>query len=343
MRGFADEEVGEGLEEWRHGIHPEDVGRVLAALQAHFEGKTECFAEEYRVRRKDGSWMWVADRGLARRDGTGQLVRMAGSETEITQQKEFQAELERLVAERTARLQELVGELEHFSYTITHDMRAPLRAMRGFAEMASSACDEKGDRELKGFLGKISTSAERMDALIRDALNYSRAVRQELPLEDVDAGALLRGMLDTYPEFQPDRARIRFESRLPVVVANAAGLTQIFSNLLGNAVKFVKPGQIPEVRISAERRAGWVRIWVQDQGIGIPKPMLPRVFDMFSRGSRDYEGTGIGLALVRKVAQRMGGRVGVESKEGEGSRFWVDLQLGQSESGTGEAEPPSGP
>ena len=110
------------------------------------------------------------------------------------------ANLEQLVGERTAKLQELVGELEHFSYTITHDMRAPLRGMQGFAEMMAEGCSDCQKQDQKGFLRRIATSAERMDALITDALSYSKAVRQELALEPVDVGALLRGMLDSYPE-----------------------------------------------------------------------------------------------------------------------------------------------
>ena len=115
-----------------------------------------------------------------------------------------------------------------------------------------------------------------------------------------------------------------------MVVGNEAGLTQCFSNLLGNAVKFVKPGETPEICVGADRRDGWARIWVEDKGIGVSKDMLPRVFEMFSRGRKGYEGTGIGLALVRKVAQRMGGRAGVESEEGKGSRFWVELKVGKT-------------
>jgi CheY-like chemotaxis protein len=115
-------------------------------------------------------------------------------------------------------------------------------------------------------------------------------------------------------------------------------LTQCFSNLLGNAVKFVRPGEKPEVRVWAEDREGWSRIWIEDKGIGISREMLPRVFDMFSRGSRNYEGTGVGLALVRKVAQRMGGRAGVESDEGIGSRFWIEVKSVEARPKTMRAE-----
>jgi signal transduction histidine kinase len=238
------------------------------------------------------------------------------------------AQLERKVQERTAELQELVGELEHFSYTITHDMRAPLRAMTGFGELVNDLCTECEHQDRKEFIRRIMTAAGRMDCLITDALNYSRSVRQELPVEEVDAGTLLRGMLDSYPELQASKARISIEGQLPVVLGNQAGLTQCFSNLLANAVKFVKPGQTPEIRVWAEQRDGWARIWVEDNGIGISKEMLPRAFDMFSRGSKDYPGTGIGLALVRKVSQRMGGRAGAQSEEGKGSRFWLELRPG---------------
>lgn len=235
-------------------------------------------------------------------------------------------ELEKLVAERTAKLQELVGELEHFSYTITHDMRSPLRAMTGFAEVLEELGPNCPPDQRQHFLARISAAARRMDLLISDALNYNRAVREELPLEPVDVGALLRGMLDTYPELQPSKARIEIIGEMPWVLGNEAGLTQCFSNLLGNAVKFVKPGKQPHVTIRAEDQNGWVRIWVEDEGIGMAPNDLPKIFDMFTRAQSTHEGTGIGLALVRKVVTRMGGRLGVESELGKGSRFWFELK-----------------
>lgn len=330
-------------------VVPEDrEAKAEAVRRAHDPAGDGKFAVDHCVKNADGRVRWISVRAQTFFEGEGsgrRPVRTIGAGVDVTERKEAQAELQRLVDERTARLQELVGELEHFSYTITHDLKSPLRAMRGFAEMMSVTCAECDRTQEREFLGRISTSADRMDRLIADALNYSRSVRQDLPLEDVDAGALLRGMLDTYPEFQPDKVRIVVDGRLPMVLANQAGLTQVFSNLLGNAVKFVKPGEVPEIRVWAEmgdagawgggdaerKKTGeWARIWVEDKGIGIAKEMLPRVFDMFARGSKDYEGTGIGLALVRKVAQRMGGKVGVESEEGRGSRFWIELKCGEA-------------
>lgn len=253
------------------------------------------------------------------------------AEQVLAQSKE---ELEKLVAERTAKLQDLVGELEHFSYTITHDMRSPLRAMNGFAEVLEQLGSSCTDEQRKHFLSRISAAARRMDLLITDALNYNRAVREELPQEPVDVGALIRGMIDTYPEFQPSKASITIATDMPCVIGNEAGLTQCFSNLLGNAVKFVKPGTEPRISIRCEPQDGWVRIWVEDEGIGISSAALPKVFDMFTRGQTTHPGTGIGLALVRKVVNRMGGRVGVESEQGKGSRFWIELRSAGSTAAT---------
>jgi light-regulated signal transduction histidine kinase (bacteriophytochrome) len=131
---------------------------------------------------------------------------------DVTERKEAQEvlardkeQIERLVAERTAEFRELVGELEHFSYSITHDMRAPLRAMMGFAEVVTDLCGSCSQQPPKLFLSRISDAARRMDLLIAGALNYSKAVRNQLPLAPVDVGALLRGMVDTYPELQGNR------------------------------------------------------------------------------------------------------------------------------------------
>lgn len=293
----------------------------------------EPFEMEIPLRGADGKFRWFLTRAVPVRDGAGNVLRWFGTNTDISEIREARMvlarskeQLEGLVSERTASLRELVEEMEHFSYTITHDMRAPLRAMQGFAEITGEALVEGRPEEAEEFLRRIKVAAGRMDCLITDALSYSQAVRNELPLGPVDVGKLLRGMVDTYPEFQAAKARIMVEREIPWVMGNEAGLTQCFSNLLGNALKFVEAGRTPEVRVRADLRDGWLRLWVEDNGIGISAMMLPRVFDMFARGSSSAAGTGIGLALVRKVVNRMGGRVGVESESGRGSRFWVELK-----------------
>jgi len=240
-------------------------------------------------------------------------------------------ELERLVEARTGKLREMITELQHISYAITHDMRAPLRAMSAFAQMLLDESAPPGSStQSRDYCRRILTAAGRLDTLIRDALSFSRAVLQELPLQPVNLAILLRGIIDTYPDLRPDLADIEIEGNLPVVMGNESLLTQCFGNLLGNAVKFVAPGVKPRVRIRAEANGCAVRVCVEDNGIGIPKHAHPRLFGMFQKLDNKYEGTGIGLAIVRKVVERMGGKVGVDSAPGEGSRFWVELKPPQA-------------
>jgi signal transduction histidine kinase len=292
------------------------AGAPAGAVEVYAAAPRQWTVEEFRVVE------WVA--------AQASLVLEARRLTE--ELSKTNASLEETVASRTRQLQRLVEELEHFSYTITHDMRAPLRAMRGFAEILAAEHDAMPEERRKDFLGRIVTAAGRMDRLITDALAYSKVGRHELPLNPVDPSSLLKGMLESYPEFQPPRALIQVEGPLPAVLANEAGLTQCFSNLLGNAVKFIEPGKKPEVRIRAERLSDdLVRIWFEDNGIGVPAEMQPRIFGMFQRASKAFDGTGIGLALVKKVIDRMEGRVGVESS-GQGSRFWLELKAAGKDS-----------
>ena len=248
------------------------------------------------------------------------------------------ANLERKVQERTAKLREMVEELEGFSYSLVHDLRAPLRAMQSFSALAEEKCGSWP--ESLDYFNRIRTASIRLDQLITDALSYSTVVRQEVAVTPVEVGRLLRGILETYPNFQPSVAEIRVEFDALTVLGNEAALTQVLSNLLGNAVKFVAPGAKPRVRVWAQSRAPpdrrrVARIWVEDSGIGIPEEAHQRIFGMFQRMHRaeEYPGTGIGLAIVRKAVERMGGEIGLESELGKGSRFWIELATPE-ESGT---------
>jgi signal transduction histidine kinase len=236
--------------------------------------------------------------------------------------------LENLVQERTANLREMINELQHVSYAITHDMRAPLRAMSTFASVLLEEITATNQSEqMRDYCGRIIIAAGRLDKLIRDALNYTKAVLQELPLQPVDLSKLIPGLIETYPNLQPERADIKIDDPLPVVLGEESLLTQCFSNLLGNAVKFVAPGVRPEIHIRARANGDLATVTVEDNGIGFPAHAEERLFGMFERLTAEYEGTGIGLAIVRKVVERMGGKVGAKSEPGKGSRFWVELRL----------------
>jgi signal transduction histidine kinase len=234
--------------------------------------------------------------------------------------------LEQRVNERTAKLQETIAELEAFSYTVSHDLRAPLRAMQGYAdallEEESGALSERG----KQFLGRIQRASSRLDLLVRDVLAYSKVAKGEIRLQPVALATLVEDILRSYPEFS-EKAVISVDQPLPFVIAHEAYLTQCISNVLGNAIKFVAPGVRPAIRVSAETRGGKVRLDFRDNGIGIDPEHHGRIFQLFGRVYSDnaFPGTGIGLAIVKKAIERMGGAVGVDGQPEGGSRFWFML------------------
>jgi PAS domain S-box-containing protein len=323
---------------WLARLHPED-------FEASREHWCECvrigeaFSTEFRLQGRDGEYHWFICRASPIRDEHGIVTKWFGACTDVDDLKKANAalmesehklkevnyDLERRVGERTGRLRETTEELDHFSYSITHDLRAPLRAIQGFAKMLLDDCADCLRPRSVDLIRKMMTASERMDKLIQDTLNYSKILRSEFTLRAVDPLEVLQGIIESYPQFSACGARIRFEGEFPLVQADEAPLTQCFSNILGNAIKFVPAGRTPEILIWTETRGGRVRLYFKDNGIGIPKEFHGRIFDMFQRLDKRYEGTGIGLAIVRKAVERMGGRVGVESQPDKGSCFWVEL------------------
>jgi signal transduction histidine kinase len=260
----------------------------------------------------------VCEEGLPR-DEIGQLVHRRNERVQALATAQTQ------LVERTAKLRAAVTELEHVSYTIMHNMRAPLRALSGFGDIIVSTEAERLSPDGREFLGRIKTAASRMDRLICDVLSYNSTVLGNLPLGAVDVSKLMRVIVETDPKFQPNMANVHCPPDLPLVRANEAALTQCFSNLLDNSIKFARTGEFPFIQIRAEQSSGQVRIWVEDNGVGVPEIIHDRVFGIFQQGSNTGEGTGMGLAIVQKAVERMGGRVGVQSELGKGSRFWIEL------------------
>jgi PAS domain S-box-containing protein len=235
--------------------------------------------------------------------------------------------LEALVTERTASLKQAIEQMEEFSYSVSHDLRSPVRAMRGYAEALLTDYGARLDEEGRDLLQRIERNGLRMDRLIQDLLTYTRLARRDMRMEPVSLDRLVREIIQHYPELRPEAATIEIRGPLPDVLAHEPSLSQVISNLLSNAVKFVSPGTHPHVRIGFEATSSTVRLWFQDNGIGIKREYQQRLFGMFERlhPEREYEGTGIGLAIVRKAMERMNGRVGMASDGVSGSRFWIEL------------------
>jgi signal transduction histidine kinase len=238
--------------------------------------------------------------------------------------------LETLVNERTASLRDAVAQMEEFSYTVSHDLRAPLRGMQIHSQALLEDYDGRLEAPIRRGLERIAENAARLDKMVLDVLTFSRISRSELRIERLSLDRLVADIVTHHPEMQPPDALVEI-GPLGEVRAHEPSLVQAVSNLLLNAVKFVAPGVTPHVQVSAERRDGCVRLWVADNGIGIPPVYQHRLFRMFERinPQSPYEGTGVGLAIVRKAVTRMGGSAGVESDGVHGSRFWIQLANGE--------------
>lgn len=238
------------------------------------------------------------------------------------------ARLHEAVIAHERRLNEAVRELEAFTYSVAHDLRAPARSIAGFGALLHERISELGDPSLQEYLQRIMAGVLRMDGLIRDLLAWSHLARVDVTIEPLALGSVVETALQQLEaDLLACGARVDVESPLPVVSAHRSMLVQTVVNLLSNAIKFVAPGIEPRVTVRAEQRRGVVRLWVEDNGIGIASAYHDRIFGAFERLNRmeDYTGTGIGLAIVQRGVERMGGRCGVESIPGEGSRFWIDL------------------
>jgi len=200
--------------------------------------------------------------------------------------------------------------------------------MSSFAHILHDRYGSQLDESGLDMTNRISAAAERLDLLIVDVLNYTRVIKDKVQLSPIDLHQFLDDLIGTAQHWAPPRAHVRIEGNLPPVLAHKGFLTQCFSKLIDNAVKFVPPGRSPRVVISAQTEGQAVRIFIRDNGIGIARPNRARIFKMFERlsAAHDYPGTGMGLAIVHAAVERMRGRVGVESHRGAGSTFWLELK-----------------
>lgn len=227
-------------------------------------------------------------------------------------------------------LQESNSALEAFSYSVSHDLRAPIRAMQGFARVLLEDYGKILDQNGKDCANRIVTAAERMDNLVHDLLIFSRLGHTKLDLVPTSVQDIVQDSVANLEEDLKNKAAtVEIGNPLPVVFAHGTTLTQVITNLIANGTKFVAPGSKPKVKVWAEVRKHEATIWVQDNGIGISAENQARIFRVFERlhGADDYPGTGLGLAIVKKGVERMNGEVGVVSEIGQGSRFWVKLPV----------------
>ena len=250
------------------------------------------------------------------------------------QRRELEARAEALrianedLAERAQQLSLANRELESFCYTIAHDLRAPLRAMEGLTALLLEEYTEKLDPSAQDYGLRIRTAAARMDQMIQELLAYSRLSLLSIEAQPVQLSSAIKDALSQLTwDLEQRNATITVKESPHYLLGNYAILVQVLVNLISNALKFVQEGKTPEISIHDQLNDGMLRVWVEDNGIGIAPEHQDRIFRIFERlhGRENYAGTGVGLAIVYKSVQRMNGRVGLESDLGKGSRFWFEL------------------
>lgn len=344
----ADEMIGQSITKIIPKDRMEEEREILARI---VRGERMDHFETIR-QRKNGQLIAISLTISPIRDADGRITGASKIARDISERKRIQEELQKLylvaqneIKERKraeemvrelnqhleSRVRERTAELEAFSYTIAHDLRAPLRAIHRFSDILREDYGERLDLDGRDYLVRLAQGAARMDRLIEDLLEYSRISRADIHLHPVQLSAILRDVqIHLAADLEEKQARLQIDEPLPVIRGDRMLLLQSLTNLVSNALKFVAKGTTPHVRVSAEQRDGAVRISIRDNGLGIAPEHHQRVFQIFERlhAAEVYPGTGVGLAIVKMAVHRMNGRLGVESESGRGSCFWIELQAG---------------
>jgi PAS domain S-box-containing protein len=333
LLGFSAEEWRLDPARWVKQLHSEDRPRVLEAFErTRTEGVP--FKMEYRLLARDGTLRWFHDHGLVVNDATRNRRTIYGTLADVTELKQAEAEIRRLndeleqrVRERTAQLEATNQELEAFSYSVSHDLRTPLRHIDGFASLLKdhigSTLDDKG----RGYFEKISQAATQMDQLIDDLLAFSRMGRAEMHGTQLNLEWLVREVLADLQDETRGRDIVWRIAPLPEVRGDPFMLRLVLSNLMANAVKYTQPRARAEIDISCATNESEIVFCIRDNGVGFDMQYVDRLFGVFQRlhSASEFEGTGIGLANVRRIIHRHGGRTWAEGKVDGGAAFYFSL------------------
>ena len=318
---------------WLEQLHPDDRAPTVASWEAAVASGAN-FRVEFRIRRHDGEYRWFYTRAVRLRDAEGHTVKWFGSNTDITERKQAEEEIRALnetlegrVKERTRELEATNREMEAFSYSVSHDLRAPLRAMDGFSRILLEDHERQLDTEGKRLLGIIRANSVRMGNLIDDLLSFSRIGRQEMARTAVDMKALAEEALRDLVAAD-DGASITV-GELPRADADPSLMRQVWANLISNALKFTGPKAERAIEIAGRTEPNRVVYSVTDNGVGFDMTYANKLFGVFQRlhSAAEFEGTGVGLALVQRIVHRHGGEVWAEGRVGEGATFSFSLPL----------------
>jgi PAS domain S-box-containing protein len=301
--------------DFKSRIHSDDENDALAILDAHLKRSFD-YNVEFRIKRDDAEYLWVNARGQAVWDENTQPVRMVGSIQDITQRQQV-----------IEHLTQYNQSLERFAYVCSHDLKEPARIAESFSDLLVEQYEEQLDNRAKEYLGFISSSAKRMQEMIRDILIYSQLGSNSKALQEVDCNVEMKKICKTLAlSIEEQNAKIIFND-LPTVRSDHMQMYQVLLNLIGNALKFSDKERAPIIKVRAQDENNHWLFSVEDNGIGMRQKYISKVFGVFQRlhHQDEYQGTGIGLSICQKIMQNHGGRIWVKSELGKGSTFFFTL------------------
>lgn len=328
--GYDKDEAAKDDDFWINRVHPDDLRSMISKREQILNHTDELYWEdEYRFKKADGAYAHVFDKGYIIRDEKGTPIRMIGTTQDISQQKETEALLLELNNRLKRRAEELANsnvELERFAYVASHDLQEPLRMVTSFLQLLKKRYDDKLDETAVQYINFAVDGAERMKTLIMDLLDYSRVGSNTEPNEDVDLNLLIEDVRDVFGKTIDEVKATITVSPLPIVKGTRTQLFQLFQNLISNAIKY-QSKESPKIQIRYKEEQDHYLFEVQDNGIGIDPAFHEKIFVIFHRlhSRSEYGGTGIGLAICKKIVERHNGNIWVKSAVGEGSTFFFTL------------------
>lgn len=331
---YSPQEIEPGIESWTSRIHPEEASRVVDSIHRCIDGGQQKWTAEYQFIGKDGRYRTVLDRGFVQHNKEGKAVRMVGAMMDVTARKKLEeeglrisAELEQRVELRTHEIAAAKEALEAFSYSVSHDLRAPLRHITGFLQLLARNNLQRLDEDGKRYLTIVLEAAAKMAGLIEALLAFSRLGQSVLRVEKVNTSHLVHEVLPCFSDEVQGRV-IRWNIHaLPEVQADETLLRQVFVNLIGNALKYTRLKDVTEIEIGASEKPKETVFFVKDNGVGFDMKYAGKLFCVFQRlhSEREFEGHGIGLANVKRIVSRHGGQTWAEGEEGRGASFYFSL------------------
>ncbi len=316
---------------WHDKFHPEDIEEVKNSLDEAIKSSSEEFwRKEYRIIHQNGDLKTVVDKGVIIRDAKGNAIRMVGAITDITDRIKYEQELQDLNELLKVNIRELEitnEQLEQFAFIASHDLQEPLRMITSFLNQLERKYKDQLDEKANQYIHFATDGAKRMKQIILDLLEYSRAGREQYPLEEIDLNQLIKDYKILRNTLISEKKVVIQTKNIKKIKAFSAPLTQTLHNLLDNAIKYSKKGTPPKITISlTDKKSHW-QLKVEDNGIGIDERFFDKIFVIFQRlhNKEDFDGTGIGLAVSKKQVESWGGKIWVKSKPGKGSAFYFTI------------------